>query len=97
MKTWGSEIMRCQALAIALALMPGAAFASESALRMSPWVASPSRTETAQSFSCRPRKTCGAIASCNEAVWYLHNCSWGGRLDGDSDGSPCETLCGNGN
>lgn len=47
----------------------------------------------AQSYSCQPRKTCGQIGSCQEANWYLWNCSWGGRLDGDSDGVPCESIC----
>lgn len=50
-----------------------------------------------QSWSCQPRKTCGRIYSCEEAQWYLYNCDWGGRLDGDSDGAPCETLCGSNN
>jgi hypothetical protein len=57
----------------------------------------PARPAVAQSFSCEPRKTCGRIRSCDEAVWYLYNCSWGGRLDGDSDGAPCENLCGSNN
>jgi hypothetical protein len=48
----------------------------------------------AQSWSCAPRKTCGRINSCEEAYWYLANCSWGSRLDGDSDGVPCESICG---
>jgi endonuclease YncB( thermonuclease family) len=45
------------------------------------------------SYSCSPRKTCKAIGSCQEANWYLNNCSWGGKLDGDGDGTPCESLC----
>lgn len=49
--------------------------------------------ETAQSWSCQPRKTCSRINSCEEARWYLDNCSWGGRLDRDSDGIPCESIC----
>jgi hypothetical protein len=49
--------------------------------------------QTAQSWSCQPRKTCGKISSCEEANWYLQNCSWGGKLDGDSDGTPCESIC----
>lgn len=48
----------------------------------------------AQSWSCVPRKTCGRIGSCDEAYWYLANCTWGSRLDGDGDGVPCETICG---
>jgi hypothetical protein len=47
-----------------------------------------------QSWSCSPRKTCGRIGSCAEAYWYLENCRWGPRLDGDSDGVPCESICG---
>lgn len=43
--------------------------------------------------SCSPRKTCKAIDSCDEAMWYLENCSWGGRLDRDNDGIPCESIC----
>ncbi|MFD1975308.1 excalibur calcium-binding domain-containing protein [Mesorhizobium kowhaii] len=37
--------------------------------------------------------TCSQISSCDEARWYLDNCSWGGKLDRDSDGIPCESLC----
>ncbi|MTH62659.1 hypothetical protein GL284_00070 [Paracoccus sp. DK608] len=44
-------------------------------------------------YSCSPRKTCGAIGSCEEAIWYLNNCGWGGKLDRDSDGVPCESMC----
>ena len=57
----------------------------------------PQHPSIAQSWSCQPRKTCGQIGSCEEAVWYLYNCNWGGRLDGDSDGAPCEQLCGSNN
>jgi hypothetical protein len=45
------------------------------------------------SYSCAPRRTCSRIRSCEEAEWYLANCSWGTRLDGDGDGVPCEKLC----
>jgi hypothetical protein len=48
----------------------------------------------AQSWSCTPRKTCSRIGTCEEAEWYLKNCAWGYKLDGDSDGVPCETICG---
>lgn len=44
----------------------------------------------AQSLSCTSRLTCGRIPSCQAALWYLSNCSWGGRLDRDRDGRPCE-------
>lgn len=52
-----------------------------------------SNRQTAQSYSCQPRRTCPQISSCGEANWYLSNCSWGGKLDRDSDGIPCESLC----
>ena len=45
------------------------------------------------SYFCSPRRTCSQIESCQEARWYLENCSWGGRLDRDSDGVPCESIC----
>ena len=48
---------------------------------------------TQRGYSCSPRKTCSAIGSCDEAMWYLENCSWGGKLDRDSDGIPCESIC----
>lgn len=49
--------------------------------------------QIAQSYSCQPRRTCPQISSCDEANWYLANCSWGGKLDRDKDGIPCESLC----
>ncbi|CDX62839.1 conserved exported hypothetical protein [Mesorhizobium plurifarium] len=54
-----------------------------------------SRKLVAQSggLSCAPRRYCSQISSCEDAQWYLHNCTWGGKLDRDSDGVACETLC----
>lgn len=43
-------------------------------------------------FSCAGKTTCGQMASCEEATFYLNNCGLS-RLDGDKDGVPCETLC----
>ncbi|WP_407046144.1 excalibur calcium-binding domain-containing protein [Mesorhizobium abyssinicae] len=40
-------------------------------------------------YSCEPRRTCKQIGSCDQAQWYLQNCSWGGKLDRDSDGVAC--------
>jgi hypothetical protein len=54
---------------------------------------SPARVVQAPSGSCPSRRYCTQIASCQEAQYYLANCSWGWRLDGDSDGVPCESLC----
>lgn len=47
--------------------------------------------ERVKSYSCSPRKTCTRISSCQEANWLLANCSWGGKLDRDNDGRPCES------
>ncbi|WP_422121135.1 excalibur calcium-binding domain-containing protein [Paragemmobacter straminiformis] len=45
-------------------------------------------------LSCSPRKTCSkTVESCEEAYWLMENCSWGGKLDGDHDGVPCENVC----
>ena len=44
-----------------------------------------------QSFDCS-NKTCGQMASCEEACHKLLVCGHGKR-DGDGDGIPCESLC----
>lgn len=49
--------------------------------------------QVASSLSCTPRRNCSQIDSCSDAYWYLENCSWGGRLDRDGDGRPCEAMC----
>lgn len=51
-------------------------------------------TDVAQAYDCGGKKTCSKIQSCDEARFYLEQCSWGGKLDKDGDGVPCETLCG---
>jgi hypothetical protein len=52
------------------------------------------RPQPAQSAqSCPSRRYCTQISSCQEARFYLANCSWGHYLDGDNDGVPCEKLC----
>lgn len=48
-------------------------------------------------LSCSPRKTCSkSVESCEYAYWYMENCSWGRKLDGDHDGVPCENMCSGG-
>lgn len=42
--------------------------------------------------SCGGKTTCGQMASCSEAMFYLTQCGVS-RLDGDSDGVPCESIC----
>jgi hypothetical protein len=42
--------------------------------------------------SCGTKWKCGQMDSCAEAYHYLNNCGVG-RLDGDGDGVPCESIC----
>ncbi|WP_145996734.1 excalibur calcium-binding domain-containing protein [Monaibacterium marinum] len=49
--------------------------------------------QLAQTYSCSPRKTCGQMRSCDEACFHLTVCGDRAR-DGDSDGIPCESICG---
>ena len=74
--------------------------------RVPPWewrrgVRSPSVAETAApsvalgtavSPTCGTKTTCGEMSSCDEARFFLAQCGLR-RLDGDSDGVPCERLC----
>lgn len=42
--------------------------------------------------SCGTKWKCGQMDSCAEAYHYLNDCGVG-RLDGDGDGVPCESIC----
>ena len=44
------------------------------------------------SYSCSTKKTCGQMSSCEEAKFHLQQCG-NGRLDRNSNGVPCESLC----
>jgi len=46
----------------------------------------------APTVSCGSKTTCGQMNSCEEAQYYLNSCNVR-RLDGDSDGVACESLC----
>jgi endonuclease YncB( thermonuclease family) len=46
-----------------------------------------------QTRSCGGKRVCRQMADCTEARFYLNRCGVN-RLDGDSDGVPCEKLCG---
>lgn len=43
-------------------------------------------------FSCGSKRYCNQMSSCEEAYFYLKQCGLG-RLDGDGEGVPCESLC----
>ncbi len=49
-------------------------------------------TLSGKSFTCGTKRYCREMASCEEAQFYLQQCDLT-RLDGDSDGLPCESLC----
>lgn len=46
-------------------------------------------------FSCNCSKSCGAMASCQEAYFQLNQCGCS-RRDSDGDGVPCESICAGG-
>ena len=41
-------------------------------------------------YSCEGKVYCSEMTSCEEAMFYLRNCS-GTKMDGDGDGIPCES------
>jgi len=44
-------------------------------------------------YQCEGKRKCSEMNSCEEALFYLQNCS-GTIMDGDNDGMPCENqLC----
>jgi hypothetical protein len=53
----------------------------------------PARAVAAPGLACGGRRDCREMQSCAEARFQLERCKLAG-LDGDGDGIPCETLCG---
>ena len=51
-----------------------------------------SALEPLQEFSCETRMNCSQMTSCEEAYFHLLQCG-NSRLDGNSDGVPCESIC----
>lgn len=49
---------------------------------------------SSEKLSCQGKTKCRQMVSCDEAKFYLNQCGVN-RLDGDNDGIPCETICGN--
>ena len=45
-----------------------------------------------EDFTCGSKRYCRDMTSCEEAMFYLQQCGLT-RLDGDSDGVPCESIC----
>lgn len=81
-------------LALAVLTLPvGTAFPSQAPDELAGTDVARRLVEIAQGYSCSPKLTCGRISSCEEARWLFANCSWGGNLDRDGDGVPCEDIC----
>jgi hypothetical protein len=55
-------------------------------------VSPPRSTSSAPNRSCGAAPYCYEMSSCAEAQFYYRECGVG-RLDGDNDGVPCESLC----
>lgn len=47
---------------------------------------------TSTSYTCGAKTYCTQMATCEEARYYLNSCGLT-RLDADSDGIPCESIC----
>lgn len=47
----------------------------------------------ARAEGCGSKYYCREMSSCAEATHYFQDCGLG-RLDGDNDGVPCESICG---
>ena len=82
------------ALALAVLMLPvGTALPSQTSDDLAVTDVGRRLMEIAQGYSCSPKLACSRISSCEEARWLLANCSWGGKLDRDGDGVPCEDIC----
>lgn len=58
-------------------------------------VAPPAANPTAQQsggYTCGTKTKCGEMSTCAEAKYFLTTCGVS-RLDADSDGTPCESIC----
>lgn len=52
-----------------------------------------SSSSTIEFDECGSKTTCGEMTSCDEALYFLDQCGVS-RLDGDGNGTPCESICG---
>lgn len=52
----------------------------------------PAANDNATGYSCSGKSKCGQMSSCAEARFYLTQCGMS-QLDGNHDGTPCESLC----
>lgn len=60
-----------------------------------PYVPAYVRSKADTTGSCDDgKRVCRDMESCDDAVFHLQECGMS-RLDGDDDGTPCESICGN--
>lgn len=57
-----------------------------------PTVVTTTPTNSGTGYTCGSKTKCGEMSTCDEARYYLDTCGVS-RLDGDDDGTPCESLC----
>lgn len=50
------------------------------------------QTPNSGNFTCAGKTKCTQMTNCDEAKYYLNSCGVS-TLDGDRDGTPCESLC----
>lgn len=55
-------------------------------------IITPPPSTNSSGFTCAGKTLCGQMTSCAEAMFYLNSCGVS-RLDGDKDGTPCESIC----
>ena len=52
----------------------------------------PTPAASSSGFTCAGKRYCREMSSCEEAKFYLAQCGLT-TIDGNRDGTPCETLC----
>ena len=58
----------------------------------SPAASAPTAATSGGGFTCAGKRYCREMTSCEEAKFYLTRCGLT-TIDGNRDGTPCETLC----
>ncbi|OYU34833.1 excalibur calcium-binding domain-containing protein [Novosphingobium sp. PASSN1] len=66
--------------------------ATTSSLGRNEWLSAGVPEAVDTRLTCEGKRYCREMNSCAEANFYLNQCGVG-RLDGDGDGIPCESIC----
>jgi len=54
------------------------------------FISTSGKTNQSSRFTCSGKTHCSEMTSCAEAKFYINNCP-GTKMDGDGDGTPCES------